>query len=33
MTEHALAGRPAAELIDELEVAFAGHYERTKDEG
>lgn len=28
MAEHALAGRPAAEVIDELEVVFAKHYKR-----
>ncbi len=33
MAEHALAGRPAQEVIDELEIVFARHYERQKKEG
>jgi hypothetical protein len=33
MAEHALAGRAAAEVIDELEVVFARHYERVKEQG
>lgn len=32
MTEHALAGRPANEVIDELEAVFARHYERMRNE-
>jgi hypothetical protein len=33
MAEHALAGRPAAEVIDELEAVFARHYERVRGQG
>lgn len=33
MAAHALEGRPAVEVIDELEVVFAKHYERTNGEG
>jgi len=33
MAQHALEGRPAAEVIDELEVVFASHFERMRDEG
>lgn len=36
MTAHVMQGRPAAEVIDELEVVFHRHYERVKsasDEG
>lgn len=32
MAQHALHGRAAAEVIDELEVVFAEHYRRMKDE-
>lgn len=31
MAQHALEGRPAAEVIDELEIVFARHYEKLKD--
>ena len=30
VTQHALEGRPAAEIIDELEVLFARHYEKMR---
>jgi hypothetical protein len=30
MTAHVMHGRPAAEVIDELEVVFRRHYERVK---
>lgn len=30
MAQHALEGRPAAEVIDELEVVFSRHYEKLK---
>ena len=30
MAQHALQGRPADEVIDELEALFARHYERHK---
>ena len=33
MAQHALEGREAAEVIDELEVVFARHYEQYKSEG
>ena len=33
MAQHALNGRPAHEVIDELEAVFARHYRRIKDEG
>ena len=33
MAQHALEGRPAHEVIDELEAVFAHHYRRMKDEG
>ena len=33
MVQHALEGRPAHEVIDELEAVFARHYRRMKDEG
>jgi hypothetical protein len=29
MTTHLMQGRPAAEVIDELEVVFRRHYERV----
>jgi hypothetical protein len=32
MAQHALQGRPAREVIDELEVLFARHYEQYKSE-
>lgn len=28
MTQHAMHGKPAAEVIDQLEVVFASHYEK-----
>jgi len=31
VAQHALEGRPAAEVIDELEVVFSRHYEKLKD--
>ncbi len=31
MAQHALGGRPAAEVIDELEMLFARHYEKLRD--
>lgn len=31
MAQHALNGRPASEVIDELEAVFATHYKRMKD--
>lgn len=30
MTAHVMQGRPAVEVIDELEVVFRRHYERVK---
>jgi len=30
MTEHVMQGKPAAEVIDELELTFRRHYERVK---
>lgn len=30
MTRHVMHGRPAEEVIDELEIAFARHYERYR---
>jgi len=33
MAQHALEGRPASEVIDELEKVFARHYEQHKAEG
>lgn len=30
MTAHVMQGRPAAEVIDELEAVFRRHYERVK---
>ncbi len=30
MTQHAVHGRPAAEVIDELEGVFARHYDKLK---
>ncbi len=33
VAQHALEGRAASEVIDELEVVFARHYRRMKDEG
>jgi hypothetical protein len=33
LAQHALEGRDAAEVIDELEAVFATHYKRMKDEG
>lgn len=30
MTAHVMQGRPAADVIDELEVIFRRHYERVK---
>jgi hypothetical protein len=32
MTKHLIHGKPADEVIDELEVMFARHYERFKEE-
>ena len=32
MAQHALEGRPAAEVIDELEALFERHYEQLKSE-
>ena len=32
MTQHAMHGKPAAAVIDELEVIFAAHYDRYKAE-
>jgi hypothetical protein len=31
MTQHALHGRAAAEVIDELELVFEEHYRRMKE--
>ena len=31
MTQHALQGRPASEVIDDLEAVFARHYQQRKD--
>ncbi len=33
MAQHALEGRPAAEVIDELEMVFARHFKGMRDEG
>lgn len=33
MAQHALEGRPAAEVIDELEMVFEQHYRREKGKG
>lgn len=33
VAQHALEGRPAAEVIDELETVFARHFERMREEG
>ena len=33
MTQHMVQGRDAVEVIDELEVVFARHYERLRGEG
>lgn len=33
MQQHLLQGKPAVEVIDELEVVFQRHYERFKGEG
>ena len=33
MAQHALEGRPAREVIDDLEVLFVRHYQKFKDEG
>lgn len=33
MTAHVMHGKPAAEVIDELEVVFRRHYERVKSPG
>jgi hypothetical protein len=33
MAQHALQGRPAREVIDELEGLFVRHYQKFKDEG
>jgi hypothetical protein len=33
LAEHALQGRAAREVIDELEIVFARHYERHKGSG
>jgi hypothetical protein len=33
MAQHALQGRPAREVIDELEALFVRHYRKFKDEG
>lgn len=33
MTRHVMQGRPAAEVIDELEIVFARHYERHREGG
>ena len=30
VAQHALEGRPAVEVIDELEIVFARHYEKLK---
>jgi hypothetical protein len=30
MAQHALQGRPAGEVIDELDALFARHYEQRK---
>lgn len=32
MTQHVMQGRPAREVIDELEIVFARHYEQFKAE-
>ncbi len=33
MAQHALEGRPATEVIDELEKIFAQHYQRLQERG
>lgn len=33
LAQHALDGRPAGPVIDELEAVFAAHYRRMRDEG
>lgn len=33
MAQHVMQGRPAVEVIEELEVMFDRHYKRMKDEG
>ena len=33
MAQHALEGRPAVEIIDELEGVFARHYQMTREQG
>lgn len=33
MTRHLVHGKPAAEVIDELETLFRGHFEALKNEG
>ena len=33
VAQHALEGRPAGEVIDELEIVFARHFERMKEQG
>ena len=33
MTKHLVHGKPAAEVIDELETLFRGHFEAIKNEG
>ncbi|HXF66834.1 MAG TPA: hypothetical protein VNK67_09090 [Burkholderiales bacterium] len=33
MAQHALEGRPAGEVIDELEAVFARHYRKIKAQG
>jgi len=33
MTQHVVQGRPAAEVIDELELLFRAHYERLQGGG
>ncbi|HSC93625.1 MAG TPA: hypothetical protein VLC73_01515 [Burkholderiales bacterium] len=33
MAQHALEGRPASEVIDELETVFARHYQRLRERG
>ncbi|WP_043740814.1 hypothetical protein [Thioalkalivibrio nitratireducens] len=30
MAQHVMQGKPAADVIDELEVVFAAHYERVR---
>ena len=33
LSQHVLQGRPAREVIDELEIVFARHYQKMKTEG